>query len=258
MGKIPLFACVLIPMALEAQTVSPASAVFNYLVGSTLPATQSLSVKPAAGATSSTYVATAAPAHSWLIVTPGTGRLPGSLKLAVNPTSLTAGTYTGTVTITVSGAATSLTVNVTLNVTSDSPMLILSSTALSFTAPPGPTAQTVLVTATSGAIPFSATTGTSWLSVSAPQLLALPGQQIPLTVSVDPAALNPQATPYSGKITVTASGVPKTNATQTITVSLTVQTMTPAIASIWPSQLPVMASTGSTTAGQTITIHGTN
>src|SRR5512146_517290 len=107
MGKILLLACLLAPVVLEAQspTVSPGSAVFNYVVGSALPTAQTLTVKPATGSTTvQTYTAAATPAHSWLIVSPGAGKLPASLKLAVNPTSLTTGTYTGSIAITVSGA----------------------------------------------------------------------------------------------------------------------------------------------------------
>jgi len=82
--------------------------------------------------------------------------------------------------------------------------------------------------------------------------VVLPGAAVTLTVSVDPTLLAPQAAPYAGKITVTATGSTAATKTQNITISLTVNYAQPAIASVWPSTSQIGA------AATTITIRGAN
>jgi uncharacterized protein (TIGR03437 family) len=81
--------------------------------------------------------------------------------------------------------------------------------------------------------------------------VVLPGVPTILTISVDATGVDPQATPYAGKIAITATGVPATNKTQNVTVSLLVNAMTPTITSLWPSA--AMVGSGPLTA----TIRGT-
>jgi uncharacterized protein (TIGR03437 family) len=81
--------------------------------------------------------------------------------------------------------------------------------------------------------------------------VVLPGIPTTLTVSVDSSTLTPQIAPYSGKLVITASGVPTANKTQNITVNLTANASTPTITSLWPSAALV------NTGPLTITIRGT-
>jgi trimeric autotransporter adhesin len=142
---------------------------------------------------------------------------------------------------------------VNLTVTSAPSTLTLSANTFNFTSPPSPPpAQTVLLNA-NGTTPISYTVaaGATWVTVSPSQPdFVLPGEPTTLTITVNPAALAPQATPYSTKITI-AGTAGATKSAQTITVNLTVNPLTPAITGIWPPTLPVNG------GAQTITIYGT-
>jgi uncharacterized protein (TIGR03437 family) len=89
-------------------TVSQAqSASFQYTIGGTVPAAQTISVS-APSATSWT-----ASADSWWIaLSPATGTTPGTLAIAPNPVNLAPGTYNGNVTLT--GGVTPAAIPVTL------------------------------------------------------------------------------------------------------------------------------------------------
>lgn len=92
---------------------------------------------------------------------------------------------------------------------------------------------------------------TTLKGVSQPDVVTA-GEEYPLSISVNAAALAPQVTPYVGKITLVASGAAVTVKSQTISVTLTVNSSAPTITAVWPSTLPVNG------AAQTITIYGTN
>ncbi len=244
----------------EAQTVTvtatPSALSFTYQIGATaLPAAQTVTVKASSGTPAFT---TATPGSAqWLTVSPASGRVPGSLTVRVNPTSLTAKTYTSTITVTVSGV-TPLSIPVTLVVTPAPSTLALSATTLNFTTPPNPpAAQTVNMSTNGAPISFTVASGSPWLTVTtlkgiaAPDVVT-PGASYPLVVSVDSASLAPQSAPYVGKISVVASGAAVTAKSQTITVNLIVNSSTPTITGVWPATLPVNG------AAQTITIYGTN
>jgi len=81
--------------------------------------------------------------------------------------------------------------------------------------------------------------------------VVLPGIPTTLTVSVDSSALVPQAAPYTGKLVISATGVPTANKTQNITVNLTANAATPTLTSLWPSAALV------NTGPLTLTIRGT-
>ncbi len=182
--------------------------------------------------------------------------MPGTLTVRVNPTSLVAKTYSSSVTITVSGVAPVI-VPVTLVVTPAPSTLTLSATTLNFVAPPPLAAQSVSMSTDGAPISFTATSGATWLTVTTLKGVSQPdvvtaGEEYPLSISVNAAALAPQVTPYVGKITLVASGAAVTVKSQTISVTLTVNSSAPTITAVWPSTLPVNG------AAQTITIYGTN
>jgi uncharacterized protein (TIGR03437 family) len=248
-----LVLCFAAVFSIQAQmvtlTATPASASFAYQTGAVLPAAQTVSVKTNAGTPAFTTAITGANTL-WLTVSPDSGKLPGSLSLRANPTSLAVGTYNATVTVTVTGITSPLSIPVTLAVTSPPSTLTLSATTLTFSTPPIPPAQTVTLSTNGTPISFSAASGAAWLQVTPTVGVVLPGEREILTISVDASSLAPQTAAYVGKITVTASGAgPKA---QSITVSLTVNSTKPTITSVWPATLPING------GAQTITIRGIN
>ena len=99
--------------------------------------------------------------------------------------------------------------------------------------------------------------GATWATVSPANGVALPGVPATLTISADATGLDPQAAPYTGKLVVTASGVPTTNKTQNISISLLVNATTPAITSLWPSAAKVGSGLITTTVRGTGFFKGT-
>ncbi|HYL75244.1 MAG TPA: IPT/TIG domain-containing protein [Bryobacteraceae bacterium] len=259
MNKI-LLALAVLTLALRAQTVtvtaSPATLAFTYQVGAaTLPSAQTVTVKASSGTPAFTTAITP-PGTLWLTVTPDSGKLPGTLTVRVNPTSLPAATYSTTaVTVTVGGVVT--TIPVTLVVSPAPATLTPSVTTLNFSAPPFPPLSQIVTLSTNGApISFTASSGAPWLTVATrlggASDIVFQGEQYPLTVSVDPSSLAPQTAPYVGKITIATSGSATTPKSLNLTVNLTVSSLTPTITSVWPPTLPVNG------PAQTITIQGTN
>ncbi len=234
-------------------TATPASASFSYQMGATsLPKPQKVSIKASSG-TSAFTTAVTDPSAMWLTVTPNSGQLPGSLSIYVNPTSLAVAQYTSSITVTLTDLGTVLTIPVTLNVTPGSSTLSLSPTTLIFSAPPSPVStQTLQLSTDREPISFTAASGATWMSVTPTVGVVLPGGPITLTVSVDPTSLTPQSTPYTGKITVTQVSGTSAAKGQSATVSFTVSSSTPYIATVWPGTLPL------TSVAQTITITGGN
>lgn len=258
MGKI-LIACIVTSAwtsALQAQTVTvtttPGTLSFTYQSGSaTLPRTQLVAVKASSG--KPTFTTATPPADYWLTVSLDSGTLPASLGVDVNPTSLAVGAYSSSVAITVAGVGSPVVVTVSLEVTSPPSTLAVSPSVLTFTAPPSPSVAQTLTLSTNGSpISFTATSGATWMSVSPAVGIVLPGDLETLTVNVDAMALAPQIAPYTANITVVASGASVTAKSQNILVTVTVNSITPTIASLWPPVLPENA------GPQTITIRGTN
>ena len=245
--------------ALHAQTItaSPASVTFSYQIGAALPSAATVAVRASTGTPAFTAVVPPAPpggSSLWLTVSPSSGKLPGSLSLRANPTSLGVGTYNASVTMTVTGVVAPVSIPVTLTVSAAPSTLALSATSLTFTVPvlPPGTGQTVLLSTTSAPISFTATAGTTaWLQVSPAVGVVLPGYQVPLSIVVNPAGMSPQAAPYVAKVTVVA-GAGTTTRSQTITVNMTINSSPPTITNIWPATLPING------GAQTITIYGKN
>ena len=101
-------------------------------------------------------------------------------------------------------------------------------------------------------MPFAvAAQGAAWMSISPASGVALPGVPTVITIAVNPTGLDPNAAPYTGKIAITATGVPSANKSQTVNVSLLVNSITPTITSLWPSA--ALAGTGALT----VSVRGT-
>src|ERR1051326_3776036 len=247
-------------VAVHAQTpvtatATPSSVTFNYQIGGTIP--QPVTVAVRAGTLTAAYSTSIAPAAPWLSVTPDTGKLPASLSVRVNPTSLSQGQTQSTITVTAPGMA-NLNIAVTLNVTTALPTLTITPATINLTYPATPPASplpaTATLTTTGSPVTFTASvSGASWLTVDSTTTsgVVLPGRPYTLQLWADPTALVPQAKAYTGKVVVVANGVPAANKTQNITVNVTVNPSTPTITSLWPST--VQANVGAAT----LTIRGT-
>lgn len=120
-------------------------------------------------------------------MSPDASTLPATPNVRVNPTGLTVGPYSGQVIFTSLAAGAPGTANVPLIVTAPEPALKLSGNSLSFTGPPAPLSQTLLLSTTGGSIQFSAAaTPATWLSVTPTNAVVLPGAPVTLTVLVYP------------------------------------------------------------------------
>lgn len=195
---------------------------FTHQSGAAAPASQGVLVL-STGASLAFSAAATTVTGSWLSVGPAGGSTPATLTVAVNPSGLLAGDYTGAVTITSAGAAnTPVTVTVNLTVRSNS-QLAVSPSSLSFhfqTGGTAPGSQTLAITSNGSALGYTVgattTTGGGWLLVN-PVSGTTPGA---VEVSVNVAGLLPAT--YNGSITITAAGA--ANSPVTVAVSLTVST----------------------------------
>ena len=232
-------------------SVTPAALNFAYVIGNALPTAQTASVR-ISPASLAPYTATNV--QPWLVVSPPSGLLPAALSVQVNPTSLPVGVYTDTITLNVTGVATPSTVAVTLTVTAPSSGITPTPLTLGFTAPPTSSTGTITLTTTGEPVSFTVTAGAKWMTVTPAAGVVLPGEEFPLTVTVNSTGLAPQATPYTGKVTIvpSTSGPGSAGAgSQNVTVSYTVNTVAPTIASFFPATLPVRSTP------VTLTVRGT-
>jgi uncharacterized protein (TIGR03437 family) len=240
-----------------AQTVAtltpvPTSVSFVWQEGAALPAAQAVSVK--SGNSNVAFTTAVAPLGTqWITLTPPSGNLPASLSVLVNPSGLPIGMYSAIISLTAAGFPSAITIPVTLTVESPPPTLVLSSMALNFSTPPNPPAtQMLTLSTTGGPVPFTAVAQSApWITVTPTSGVVLPGFPVTLTVGVNNTGLDPSATAYSGKITVTASGVPSANKTQNVAVAMLVNALVPTITNLYPSAALVG------TGGLTVTITGT-
>ncbi len=181
------------------------------------------------GAQSANFTATAS--TSWLSVSPSSGNssptTPGIVTVTAVPGALPPGTYTGVVTVQSAGVSLPP-VTVTMTVSPPQTILLLSQTALSFTAAQGggaPLPQDFgILNIGQGAMNWTAQASTlsgstSWLSVSpASGTVQQPYLDVSLVnVSVDPTGLS--AGTYYGQIQITASGA--NNSPQSVSIVLT-------------------------------------
>jgi len=104
----------IVAAAPPSLAVSPQTLTFNYTIGASLPAAQSVSITNTGGGSLSWTASTSA---NWIGVSPPSGTAPATLSVSVNPAGLSVGSYVGNVQITATGATGSpLTVAVTLGV----------------------------------------------------------------------------------------------------------------------------------------------
>jgi uncharacterized protein (TIGR03437 family) len=174
----------------------------------------------------------------WL--TPGgslTGAVPGSFTVAINPTSLTAGTCNGTVTVTaqnpLTGAAainSPLNIAVTLIASANPLLTVAPATSIAFSSPVGGTTGTQSLTlgstnpavALNYSVDFTPTTGGNWLAWGPHSGSTLAGSNL-VTLSATPGLLS--AGTYTGTLTITATnpgGAAVDNSPITIPVSFQV------------------------------------
>jgi len=232
------FALAGLSFAQTTLTATPASLSFTWQQGTTLPAAQTVSIK--SGSSTAAFVTAIVPSSDlWLTVSLNGGNLPASISVTVNPTGLAAGQYTASVQLTAAGFAAPILIPVTVDVEPPLPNLILGSTSVSFTAPPSsPAPQSVTLSTTGGPISFTAAVqGASWLTLTPASGIVLPGVPVTLTLTASSKGLIPQSAPYSGKVVLTATGVPSANKTQNIPVTLLVNAVTPTITNLWPSAM---------------------
>lgn len=232
----------------HAQTVTatatPNPVNFNYVSGGVIPSPVNVALK--AGSLTSAYTTIVTPPGTlWVTVTPDTGKLPGTLSIRVNPTSLPQGPQQAVITVSASGMV-NLNIAVTLNITAPLPSLTINPTTINLIYPASPPVIPIpgaaLLSTTGTPVTFTAAiSGAPWLTVSPTTGVVLPGEQFQLNIAADPSSLVPQSKAYSGKITVVASGVPTANKTQTITVNLSVNPLTPVMTTIWPSTVQANA-----------------
>lgn len=197
-------------------TAAPNSLSFTQAIGAPAPAAVPVQISAPNGPNTNF---TAAGNANWLTVAPAAGTTPGPISVSVSAANLTQGTYSGQVTIT--GGINQLVLPVSFTVLPAN-SITLSTTSMNFSYQAGgaqPTPQTINVTSTGAAVPFTSSAATSlgvnWLSVSQ-NAAATPAT---VTASVNAASLASGI--YPGTITISAndgSGQKFTvNATLTVT-----------------------------------------
>ena len=221
--------------------------LFNYKYGDPAPLPQTLSISYTSPVI---FIATVtAPESSpWLkLDNNNTGITPANIEVAVDPTGLQAGTYTGSITLATPGILGSYTVPVTLVITG-APALTVSPSTLLFDGTAGGAQLTKTVSISSSpSTGYSATVavGSAWLSIS--PLTGTTPQT--LTVTVSPASLAPGT--YRGSIIFSSPGA--NSGMQLVGVTLVVTGSVTLSAS--PTQLQFTSSpTGGDPPAQSISV----
>ncbi|HTS28895.1 MAG TPA: hypothetical protein VMH81_23655 [Bryobacteraceae bacterium] len=228
---------------------------FTQVAGGQAPASQPVSVSGTPNPINFTVTAAADNGGTWLSATPTSGTTPGTVQVSASAGNLAVGSYTGKVTITAAtppGATGSpIVIPVTLNVVA-AQTLTASPNNVSFSYIMGtsnPANQTVAVSSTGGAAPFTASISPStatWLSVT-PTSGNTPQN---LTFAANPTGL------AAGKYTATVS-ISSTSSLSptTVTVTLTVSTPVPPV--VTSVNNAASYSTGGVSPGENIVIFGT-
>jgi len=195
-----------------------------------------------------TWSATVSGGATWLSVTPATGTSGANLTVSPSSIGLAAGTYTGSVSISSAEATNSpQSISVTYTVQpADQPFLELSASTLNFSGPENgssPASQSFNITNTgsSDVITWSATSSTSWITLSA----ASGSTPSSVSVTVDQTGLIPGN--YAGTITV--SSAEASNSPRIISVNLTVEAVPVPVLSLSSSSLSFVAVQGGPVPG---------
>ena len=241
-------------------SASPTTLSFTQVQGGPAPLAQNVTVSSSPGPLNFTVTTSTTDGNAWLstiTVIPAGGQIittPSTTQVVLNAavaSKLPTGTYNGTVTITSAGAGGSpINIPVTLSVVAPQTLTVLP-TSLSFSYIVGltaPQAQTVQISASGGAAPFSVTTpsSASWLQVSPTS------GSTPATLSV---AINTQgvaAGNYSAAITINS---PNSTTAASVAVTFTVTQIT-----VKPTAITNAASyaAGAVSPGENIVIWGTS
>ena len=162
----------------------------------------------------------------WLRVTPVTGTMPLTIEVTADPSSLQPGTYSGTVTIqSPNTIPAQRTVNVTFSVGQPIPAKLgVRSGALNFSFVEQSAAQSQALRVSNdggGSLTFtvsaSTSSGGSWLAVAPPTATVTASTQATLTVTANPAGLDPGT--YTGQVLLTATTGERAAIPVNITVS---------------------------------------
>jgi uncharacterized protein (TIGR03437 family) len=238
-------------------SVTPTSLTFAYqngtaVSGQTLPS-QSIVVSGTGQFSVAAPIYAVSQPIGWLTYTPSSGYAPANISLSVNPTGLAPNTTPYTATIAVTPAYGSpVTISVSFLVTT-SPVLVAYPGTLTFYYTAGGTvtpANLSLNASDGSAMPVSAATSTSWLSVSAPG-----GPTTNTAVSVQGNNLSSLANGvYTGGVTVTAIGA--ANSPVNVPVVLTVSGSTASGGGLTLGSLSTFYATqsGAAPASQTLSV----
>ncbi len=221
--------------------LNPAALQFTFQVGSAkLPVAQTMQVQSTPTGANFTVAVSGSPFNAaWLLVSASSGKAPTPLKISVNPTGLSAGTYSGTITVsaTINSQAVTQSANVTLAISTPSPMVTATPASLSFSYTtggpiPAPSLSSAFLLSSSGA-PLTATVSVksaTWLTATPSGSVSIVGLLNTISVKVDPTGLAPKI--YTGQITINAPGA--TNQSVTLPVTLTVNAAAPIVTGTWP------------------------
>ena len=182
---------------------NPTSLNFAYTSGGSMPASQSIGISSSTS-TSFSYTV-AATGGTWLTASGG-GSSPGNVQVSVNPTGMSAGTYSGTVRITGTGTSNSpMNVPVVLTVSSSSgggggagSLAVRPSQLVFYSDGSDPAPHSILINSSNGSpMTFTAEAfGGSWMAVSTP------GGTTPGKVSVSVFTSGLPAGTYSGVVQI--------------------------------------------------------
>lgn len=222
--QLPVNVNVLLP---NTTTANPARLTFTQVADGPAPVGQTVTLT----STVQGVAVNAASDQSWLIVSPVTGNsTSATFTVSVNGKGLPVGQQTGNVIVNVPGA-TDLRIPVTLNIQSTATLAVAPAT-LSFNSLVGsaaPPAQTVALSSNGVAISFTAaaatTTGGNWLTVTPASGAtgAMGAPAVNVTVSANPAGLQPGT--YNGSVTLT--GTNAANPAVVVPVTFTVSNAVP-------------------------------
>jgi hypothetical protein len=240
--------------------LNPTGLAFNFSVGGGNPPDQF--VTPTTTTTNLPYTVAVATSNggNWLSATAG-GTTPAPVDVAVNPSGLQPGTYTGTLTFTCSGVANSPQVLTVTLIVSSNPVLTSNpspSVGLVFNYQIGQSTtlvQNVSVDSNMDPLSFFLTStqnttsnSITWMSVSAPNSSTTPAA---FSVTVNPAGLNVGT--YTGTIVASASGANPLS----IPVTLNVSNVAVPLISVNPQSLVFTSQGSNVPAPQTVTVSST-